>query len=163
MNPNRTVTTRTVTTAGALIAAALVSTLTGGCSSSTPLSSSNANPYTSSGPSYSVDYGVVDSIQTVPGGNGTSGAGAAVGGVVGGLLGNQVGGGSGRTAATVAGAVGGALAGNEIEKNRSARGETYQLGIRMNNGGYQTIRQDSLGDLRVGDRVRIENGRAYRD
>lgn len=158
-------TSRTVTAAGTLVAAALVSAMIGGCSSSTPVSGSNANLYPSSGsPSYSVDYGVVDAIQIVPSGGGTSGAGAAVGGVVGGLLGNQVGGGSGRTAATVAGAVGGALAGNEIEKNRAARaGETYQLGIRLNNGGYQTLRQDSLGDLRVGDRVRIENGRAYRD
>ncbi|HCE08240.1 MAG TPA: hypothetical protein DEQ40_06495, partial [Oxalobacteraceae bacterium] len=78
------------------------------------------------------------------------------------VLGNQVGGGSGRTAATAAGIVGGALAGNEIERRRDNTRQLYQIGIRLQDGGYQTVTQDTITDLRVGDRVRIENGHAYR-
>ena len=114
-------------------------------------------------PQYS-EYGVIDSIQMVQANaNGGVGAGAAVGGVVGGLLGNQVGGGTGRTVATIAGVVGGAMAGNQIEQNnRTQTRDMYQIRIRLNNGGYQTINQDSIDDLRIGNRVRIEGNRVYR-
>ncbi|MBC7858179.1 MAG: glycine zipper 2TM domain-containing protein, partial [Burkholderiaceae bacterium] len=78
------------------------------------------------------------------------------------LLGNQVGSGSGRSAATVAGAVGGALVGNEVEKSRSQGREAYQIGIRLDNGDYRVIAQDSVQDLRVGNRVRVVDGRVYR-
>lgn len=120
--------------------------------------------YPAAGPSYSSNYGVVDSIQMVNTSSNTGGigAGAVVGGVVGGLLGNQVGGGNGRTAATVAGTVGGALVGNQIEQRNKAPSTAYQIGIRLDNGSYQTITQETAADLRVGNRVRIENGRAYR-
>lgn len=125
--------------------------------------SSTAYPPTNSYP-YQVSYGVVESIQMTPGAvNQGSGAGAILGGVVGGLLGNQVGKGSGRTVATVAGAVGGAIAGNEIEKrNGGGLRSQYQLGIRLDNGAYQTVIQDNISDLQVGNRVRIENNTAYR-
>lgn len=110
-------------------------------------------------------YGVIESIQMVQGnaaGNGL-GAGAVVGGVVGGLLGNQVGGGTGKAVATVAGVVGGALAGNQIEQNnRTQTRDMYQIRVRLENGGYQTIVQDSIADLRIGNRVRIEGDRVYR-
>jgi hypothetical protein len=89
--------------------------------------------------------------------------GAVVGGVVGGLLGNQVGGGTGKAVATVAGVVGGALAGNQIEQNNRAQTrDMYQIRVRLENGGYQTIVQDSIADLRIGNRVRIEGDRVYR-
>ena len=99
-----------------------------------------------------------------PGSNsGSSGAGAVIGGVVGGLLGNQVGGGNGKTAATVAGVVGGAVVGNQIEKtNKTQARDMYQISVRLDNGAYQTVVQDSASDLRVGNRARIENGRVYR-
>lgn len=118
-----------------------------------------ANPYP-----YQVLYGVVDSIQLVQGSNTQgSGVGAIVGGVVGGLLGNQVGKGSGRTVTTVAGAVGGALAGNEIEKNNGSwQRNQYQVGIRLDDGRYQTVVQDDVSGLQVGSRVRINNNIAYR-
>ena len=141
-----------------LVAAAA---LVGGCASTTsPAGSPQYNQPVSS----SMQYGVVDSIQTVQAAAGqSSGIGAVAGGVVGGVLGNQVGSGSGRTAATAAGIVGGALAGNEIEKSRSANARSvYQIGIRLQGGGYQTVTQDTTADLHVGDRVRIDNGRAYR-
>jgi outer membrane lipoprotein SlyB len=90
------------------------------------------------------------------------GAGTVIGGVVGGLLGNQIGDGNGRTAATAVGAVGGAVVGNQIDQRNRAQANAYQIGVRLDNGTYQTIMQDTVADLSVGSRVRIENGRAFR-
>jgi outer membrane lipoprotein SlyB len=75
-----------------------------------------------------------------------------------------IGSGSGRTAATVAGAVGGAVVGNKVEENRNANAgaDMYQINIRMDNGEYRSITQDSVYDLRVGNRVRMVDGRVYR-
>ena len=81
--------------------------------------------------------------------------------MLGGVLGHQIGSGRGNDAATVAGAVGGAVVGNEIEKNRNNR-DVYRLRVRLDNGNTVTIAQDSIADLRAGDRVRVENDRAYR-
>jgi len=107
----------------------------------------------------------INSIQVIAGINSkTPGVGAVVGGVVGGVLGNQVGGGVGKDIATVAGVVGGAVVGNEIEQStRAPARDTYQISVRLDNGSYQTIRQDSLTNLQVGNRVRIENGIVYRN
>ena len=115
--------------------------------------------------STSMGYGTIDSIQVtrMASTGSTSGAGAVVGGVVGALVGNQIGSGTGRTAATVAGAVGGAAIGNNVERNRNDSGrDMYQIGVRLDNGDYRTIVQDSVYDLRVGNRVRVVDGRAYR-
>lgn len=121
-----------------------------------------SHPQSSTAPSY-VGYGVIDSIQVVQQSADNRGvAGAVAGGVVGGVLGNQVGKGSGRTAATAAGVVGGALAGNSIQRNRQQVRETYQVNIRLDNGGYQSYAMDNVADLRVGDRVQIDNGRISR-
>ena len=91
------------------------------------------------------------------------GAGAVVGGLVGALAGNQVGSGGGRTAATVAGGVAGAAIGNSVEANRNAGAQQmYAVNIRLDNGEYRTIVQDNVYDLRVGNRVRIVDGRVYR-
>jgi outer membrane lipoprotein SlyB len=108
-------------------------------------------------------YGTIESIQVVQASAGTSGAGAVVGGLVGALAGNQIGSGGGRTAATVAGGVAGAAIGNNVERNRNAgNGQLYQINVRMDNGEYRTITQDSVYDLSVGNRVRVVDGRAYR-
>lgn len=113
--------------------------------------------------SASSGYGVIESIQVAQGENRTSGAGAILGGVVGALAGSQVGSGSGRTAATVAGGVAGAAVGNRVEQNRNTTGqELYQINVRMDNGEYRTVTQDSVYDLRVGNRIRIVDGRVYR-
>jgi outer membrane lipoprotein SlyB len=133
-----------------------------GCASttSTPYNSGANSGYNTN---VSSGYGTIDSIQVVRGSGGTSGGGAVVGGLVGALVGNQVGSGSGRTAATVAGAVGGAALGNSVEANRNANGaDMYQINIRMDNGEYRSITQDSVYDLRVGNRVRMVDGRVYR-
>ena len=118
--------------------------------------------YSSDGTAISGEYGTIDSIQVTHTSGGTSGGGAVAGGLVGGLLGNAVGGGTGRTAATVAGAVGGAVVGNNIEANRSAPHDSYSISVRLDNGDYRTVVQDSITDLRAGNRVRIVDGRVYR-
>jgi outer membrane lipoprotein SlyB len=110
-----------------------------------------------------VSYGAIESIEGIRSSPGTSGAGAIVGGLVGGLLGNQVGGGNGRTVATLAGAVGGAYVGNNVEQNRNAPApDMYQIRVRLDNGDRTAVTQDSVYELRVGDRVRVADGRAYR-
>lgn len=106
-------------------------------------------------------YGVVQAINISSGSSGGMNAGTLIGGVVGAIAGNQLGGGNGKTATTVAGAVGGAVAGTAIE-NHSAS-QIYNIQVRLDNGNTETIVQKgSVADLRVGDRVRIENGQAYR-
>jgi outer membrane lipoprotein SlyB len=151
--------TRTRTIAAALVAAGAVLS---GCAStsSQPYNSGYNSGYDNTA---SMGYGTIDSIQVVQGPGRTSGAGAVVGGLVGALAGNQVGSGGGRTAATVAGGVAGAAIGNNVEANRNANGpQMYQINLRMDNGEYRTITQDSVYDLRVGNRVRLVDGRVYR-
>jgi outer membrane lipoprotein SlyB len=131
-----------------------------GCASNTP--SSSQQGYYNSDQSNAATYGVIDSIKVVQTKSGTSGAGAVTGGLVGALLGNQVGSGNGRTAATVAGAVGGAVVGNNVENNRNQPQDEYQISVRMDNGDYRIVNQDSVYDLRVGNRVRLVDGRLYR-
>jgi outer membrane lipoprotein SlyB len=128
----------------------------------------NGYQHASPPPSYSgTMYGVIASIEMVPGDSGGIagsgiGAGTVIGGVVGGVLGHQVGGGTGKDIATVAGVVGGAVVGHEIEKSNQQQQNVYRIQVRLDNGGSQTMTQQSLNDLRVGDRVRIENGNLYR-
>jgi len=111
---------------------------------------------------YSGGYGVIDSIDVIRTSNDGMGAGVVIGGIVGGVLGNQVGSGRGNDAATVAGAVGGAVVGHQIEKANRASVDSYRIRLRMDDGSYQTVNQDSVNDLRVGDRARIENNRVIR-
>lgn len=126
---------------------------------------STANTYPQSTNVYS-QYGVVQSIELVRQdvANSNIGAGTIAGAVVGGILGHQVGSGSGNTAATVLGAAGGAYVGNRLEKNNQATqsGDAYKMVVRMNNGTYQTVTQTTNADIRVGDRVQIDNGVARR-
>ena len=106
--------------------------------------------------------GRVVAIDVVGRSGGTSGGGAIAGAIVGGVLGHQIGSGRGQDAATVAGAVGGALAGNEIEKRR-AGDEHYRVTVEFPDGRTASFFQDSLGGIRVGDRVRVADNRLYRD
>ena len=114
-----------------------------------------------------VEYGRVANIEVVQSqsaGTAPSGVGAVAGGVVGGVLGHQVGSGRGNTAATIAGAVGGALLGNAVESNNRAPRtyQSYRVSVQTDNGGYRAFDVPSPGDLRVGDRVRIDNGQISR-
>ena len=115
-----------------------------------------------SSPTYYSAYGVVESIETTGSGvDPHNVAGTVIGGVIGGVLGHQIGSGRGNSVATVAGAVGGAVVGHEVEESNKKR-DLYRVRIRLEGGGYQTLMQDTLGGLRVGDRVRVENDRVSR-
>jgi outer membrane lipoprotein SlyB len=120
----------------------------------------NAPPvYDSSyGQAARADYGTVRSIQLIPTDSRASGAGAVIGAVLGGVLGNQIGHGDGRAAATIVGAVGGGVAGNAIEKRTRNNDEIYQVGVRFEDGSVRNFNFQQVGDLRIGDRVRWDNG-----
>lgn len=110
-------------------------------------------------------YGTVQAVDQLRNENSGSsiGIGTVAGAVVGGLLGHQMGDGKGNTAATVIGAAGGALIGHEFDKRNQAQNDGYRLTIRMEDGSYQSIEQNTdFVDLRVGDRVRIDNGNVRR-
>ena len=62
--------------------------------------------------------------------------------------------------AGVPGTVGGAVVGHQIEKNRNQQ-DAYRIQVRLERGGYQTVTQ-GISDLRVGDRVRIQNNQVTR-
>ncbi|ABE45091.1 glycine zipper 2TM domain-containing protein [Polaromonas sp. JS666] len=154
------------TTASVLLLAALAACGSPPMSSSEPVSTYPSSSYPAQYPQGNyTEFGRVTNVEvlrTSEPGKG-SGVGAVLGGVAGAVVGSQIGGGSGRTAATVVGAVGGAVAGNAIEKSRSTTvRETYRISIRLDNGGTRAYDVPAYGDLRVGDRVRIENGQIYR-
>ncbi|MEJ6001760.1 glycine zipper 2TM domain-containing protein [Paucibacter soli] len=127
-----------------------------------------------------VQYGYVRSIEQLVDGresrhegrdqherSGSSGAGAVVGGVIGGVVGNQMGRGEGRAAATVIGAVAGAVIGNEIERQEGRREERrvqvrYRVWVRLEGAGEQAFDFERLDGLRVGERVRVIDGRLQR-
>ena len=115
-----------------------------------------------------VEYGRVNNVEiirTQASPTQSSGVGAVLGGVAGAVVGSQIGAGTGRTAATVIGAVGGAVAGNAIEKSRTANaaaGESYRVSVQLDNGSIRAYDVATYGELRIGDRVRIENGQLYR-
>lgn len=112
-----------------------------------------------------VEYGRVSNIEVLQtqGKAQGSGVGALIGGVAGAVVGHQIGGGSGRDIATVVGALGGAVAGNAVEKNGpGAVSETFRISVQVDNGSFRSYDLPSPGQLRPGDRVRIENGQLYR-
>jgi outer membrane lipoprotein SlyB len=111
---------------------------------------------------YCADCATVAAVNVVEvSGNGNY-LGAIGGAVVGGLLGSNVGSGNGRTAAEVAGAVGGAAIGNNIERNSNRR-QRYEVVVRYGNGATQTVPYENDPGVRVGDRVRVNNGQITRD
>ncbi len=147
-----------VSTIAALVACGLV---LAGCASGAPSRSS----------AVAVDasrYGTVQSIERLPAGSSEGGsavAGTLIGGAVGAAVGNQFGDGKGKDIATVAGAVGGAVAGHELQQRaqeRAAAEGQYRVRVRMHNGDSRTIVGDDIGDLRVGQEVRVEGDRIWR-
>ena len=144
-----------------LVGAITTATLLGGCANSNnPAASTNtsSSPSTSSSSNF-IGYGVIEDIETIKvSDDGKNIAGTLIGGAVGGLLGHQVGSGKGQTAATVAGAVGGAVVGNEVAKrSQAASREEYRVRVRLSNGTIQTVTQSSVSDIKIGDRVRVDN------
>jgi outer membrane lipoprotein SlyB len=113
----------------------------------------------------SYGYGYVESIEAVPVEQRSTapGIGAIGGAIAGGVLGNQIGHGTGRAAATVGGAVAGGVIGHQVEQHvRGSQAATeFRLRVRMDDGSYQTFTQDRVDNIRVGDRVRVENGQVW--
>ena len=117
-----------------------------------------------------VEYGHVANIEVLrsqTAGTGTTGGGAGARGVLGGVVRNQFGHGRGRAGATRTGTASTripTLLGNSNEANRNAPRdyESYRVSIQTDNGGYRSFDVPSPGDLRVGDRVRIDGGQISR-
>ena len=107
-------------------------------------------------------YGNVSNIELVSTASRNSASGAVLGAVIGAVIGNQIGSGTGRAAATGLGAVGGAVIGNNIQNRNRNEGEVYRISVRMDNGQTAQYDYQSIDDLRVGDRVRVEGGQLHR-
>jgi outer membrane lipoprotein SlyB len=107
------------------------------------------------------DCGTVTSVKTVKKQGEASGAGAVIGGVAGGVLGHQIGSGRGNTAATVVGAGAGAYAGHEVEKSRKST-TSYQVHVKMEDGKERTFSYASATSYRVGDKVKVVDGKLTR-
>ena len=109
-----------------------------------------------------VEYGVVERIDLYrEGSSAPTGIGTVLGGIAGGVIGHQIGGGRGNTVGTIAGALGGAYVGNEIQ--RSSQKDRYRITVHLDGGARLELEEVGEGELRVGDRVRVVNGRAYRE
>jgi len=106
--------------------------------------------------------GTVTAVKTVKQKGEASGVGAVAGGVLGGVLGHQVGSGRGNTAATIVGAGAGAYAGHEIEKSQKAK-TTFQVVVKMEDGKSRTFSFDKETSYRVGDRIKVVDGKLTRD
>ena len=85
-----------------------------------------------------------------------------IGGVVGGVLGNQIGSGGGRAAATVLGVLGGAYVATGLPAATPGAypraAAIHRVTVQTDSGQIRTFDVNATGDLRPGDRVRIENG-----
>lgn len=111
-----------------------------------------------------VAYGVVRSIEASNfAGDSAQGGGAVLGGIIGAVVGRQFAdSNSGKNVGTVAGAVGGALIGNEVEKNARRDQAGVRVNVQFDQGGVRSFNFKSSGELRVGDRVRVEGNQLYR-
>lgn len=163
---------RNVSRLSALVCGGVAAAMLAACSTY-PVASSTYPTTTTTYPasSYPVagtEYGRIVNIEYMPVGttapSNNSIIGAVVGGLAGAALGSTIGGGTGRTAATVLGGVAGAAVGSQIARNQ--QGVTTQAGYRItmqtDQGVIRTYEVPATGDLRVGDRVRIDNGVIYR-
>ena len=106
--------------------------------------------------------GVIESVNAIEQPGEGTGLGAVAGGVAGALLGTQIGQGRGTTAATIAGAAGGAFAGHQVEKSVK-KTKHYEISVRMEDGSFRTITQQSDSGLMSGDKVKIVDGAIVRN
>jgi outer membrane lipoprotein SlyB len=107
-------------------------------------------------------FGSVESIEPIHERPHGTGAGAVVGGVLGGVLGHQFGHGLGNAAMTGLGAAGGAIAGNNVERNVRERIVGYRVHVRLDDGHVRTFQRGHIGNLHVGDRVRVDGNGLHR-
>ena len=169
---------RTISRFAAVVSGGLIAATLAAGSTTTYSTTPVATVPVTSSPSYTwpggtwpvagIEYGRVSNIEYMPVGTTTSNnnnvLGAIVGGVAGAALGNQIGGGTGRAAATVLGGVAGAVLGSQIARNNSGATTMpgYRVTVQTDQGMMRTYEVTSTGDLRVGDRVRVDNGVIYR-
>ncbi len=113
-------------------------------------------------PRYCSNCAVVEAINVVQVDGDGSYLGTIGGGVLGAVVGSQVGSGSGRTAAQIAGALGGAYIGRNIERN-AKRTQHFEVVVRFANAGTQTVTYEQDPGLRVGEKVKVNNGVLARD
>lgn len=153
----------------ALVCSGVAATMLAACSTYPAAPAYSAQPYpTVASAPMSTEYGRIVNIEYLPVGTTAPASSGVIGAVVGGLLGagvgSAIGAGVGRTAATVLGGVAGAAVGSHIARNQ--QGVTTQAGYRItmqtDNGVIRTYEVPATGDLRVGDRVRVDNGVIYR-
>jgi outer membrane lipoprotein SlyB len=112
---------------------------------------------------YNAQFGVIRALDVVPASATTSGAGAAIGGVTGAVIGRQFGSkGDGRALGTALGLFAGVIIGNEIERSQSGGKGYTRVTVQLEGGGDRTFNLQQAAELRVGDRVRIENNQLYR-
>jgi len=107
------------------------------------------------------DCGTVTDVKTVKKEGEGSGLGAVAGGVIGGVLGHQVGSGRGNTAATIVGAGAGAYAGHQVEKKQK-ESTSFQVIVKMEDGATRTFNFSKETSFRIGDKVKIVDGKLTR-
>jgi outer membrane lipoprotein SlyB len=90
-----------------------------------------------------------------------SGLGIAAGAVLGGVLGHQIGNGRGKDLATVAGAGAGAYAGHQVEKNAKSSTK-YQVIVKLDSGENRTFTFGSETAYKVGDKIKVVDGKLTR-
>ena len=119
------------------------------------------------------EYGRITNIEFVQGSTASSPdntvrnavIGGVIGAVVGSVVGKNINDGGYRSGTTIAGAAGGAAIGSQVGKNQQAPVTTnpsYRVTVQTDGGAWRTYEVGSTGDLRVGDRVRVENNVIYR-
>lgn len=110
-----------------------------------------------------VEFGVVSGIEPLIAQRQVSGGGAVAGGVTGAVIGRQFGGGSeGRALGTFLGAVAGILVGNEVERQNLGLRDGVRVMVQTERGALRSFDFAHAGDMRVGDRVRIEGNQLVR-
>ena len=77
-------------------------------------------------------------------------------------MGHQFGKGNGKKAMTVLGVVGGAVAGHQVEKAHNTKVVGYRVQVQLDNGETRTFESAQVDGLKVGDRVRVEQGQLRR-
>lgn len=112
-------------------------------------------------PNYCSSCGVVEAVNQVEVKGDGGYLGTIGGGLAGALLGSKIGNGNGRTAAEIAAAVGGAYAGHEVEANMRQSAH-FEVRVRLENGGTQTVALPTDPGYRVGEKVRITDGQLAR-
>lgn len=109
------------------------------------------------------EYGVISEIERLSAQRQLSGGGGLTGSAAGAVIGRQFGGsGEGRAMGTFVGAILGFIIGNEIERQNTNLREGVRVSVRLDNGAQRSFDYSHAGDLRVGDRVRIEGGQLVR-